>query len=429
MFCENLKKIYILNQSLQWFMIGLILPILTVFQVEKGLDLFEVGIVMGVYSTSIILLELPTGALADTIGRKKVFILSLILMFVAFFGMLISQEFWHYVIAFAFLGASRSLSSGTIDAWFIDEFEKKYPDGNLQETLAMVGIFITLSLGGASLLGGYIPMSSLSVIISHIAGFDIYSLNLMFALFLVLCQIFLTSVLVKEERTLEHQTKGILSGLMAFPSIITTSVHYGLKNHLVFLLILASGVWGFSLSGVEILWQPKAKELAGAEFQTSILGILGAGYFFAGAFGSYISIPLCRLFKNDYAFVLFMMRFLMGTVLVIMAISTTQTGFAFAYWTFFLINGVKESPHATIYNEAIPSGKRSTMLSFESFVMQIGGLVGSICLGYVAKNFSIEYAWTFAGALIISSSFLYILVRKQRQLVLIKQAGDLKLSD
>lgn len=423
MLCENLKKIYILNQSLQWFMVGLILPILTVFQVEKGLDLFEVGIVMGVYSTSIILLELPTGALADTIGRKKVFIISVVLMFISFFGMLISQEFWHYIISFAFLGASRSLSSGTIDAWFIDEFEKKYPDGNLQETLAMVGIFVTLSLGGASLLGGYIPMSSLSVIISHIEGFDIYSLNFMIALFLALCQMLLTSVLIKEERIVEHQEKGILSGLMAFPSLIATSVHYGVKNHLVFLLILASVFWSFSLSGVEMLWQPKAKEVAGAEFQTSILGILGAGYFFAGALGSYISIPLCRLFKNDYAFVLFMMRFFMGTVLVIMAISTTQVGFAIAYWTFFLINGVKESPHATIYNEAIPSEKRSTMLSFESFVMQIGGLAGSICLGYLANNFSIEYAWMFSGALITSSSLIYILVRKQRQLIVEQPSG------
>ena len=120
----NIRNIYILNQSLQWFMVGLILPVLTVLQVEKGLELFEVGIVMGVYSAFIILLELPTGGLADTIGRKKVFLLSLVFMFASFLGMLISHEFWHYVVSFAFFGVSRSLSSGTIDAWFVDEFEK-----------------------------------------------------------------------------------------------------------------------------------------------------------------------------------------------------------------------------------------------------------------------------------------------------------------
>ena len=412
----NIRNIYILNQSLQWFMVGLILPVLTVLQVEKGLELFEVGIVMGVYSAFIILLELPTGGLADTIGRKKVFLLSLVFMFASFLGMLISQEFWHYVVSFAFFGVSRSLSSGTIDAWFVDEFEKKYPDGNLQETLAKVGIFITLSLGVASLLGGYIPMSSLSLGISGIEGFDIYSLNLIISLFFVLCQAILTLVLVKEERTFEQQEQGIFLSLKEFPSVISTSINYGLKNRLVFLLIIASCVWCFSLSGVEMLWQPKAKELAGAEFQTSILGILGAGYFFAGAFGSYISIPLCRFFKNDYAFVLFIMRLLMGTVLVLMALSTTQAGFTIVYWIFFLINGVKDSPHASIYNEAIPSERRSTMLSFESFVMQIGGLAGSVLLGYMANYFSIGYAWIFTGALIVASSFLYLAVRRQRQL-------------
>ena len=70
-----------LNQGFHWFIIGLIIPITALLQLEKRLDLFQIGIVMAVYGTTVILLELPTGGLADAIGRKRVYLISLVMLF------------------------------------------------------------------------------------------------------------------------------------------------------------------------------------------------------------------------------------------------------------------------------------------------------------------------------------------------------------
>jgi len=69
---KKLLFIYALNQTFHWFIVGLLIPVMALLQLEKGLDLFQIGITIAVYSGTVILLELPTGGLADAIGRKSI---------------------------------------------------------------------------------------------------------------------------------------------------------------------------------------------------------------------------------------------------------------------------------------------------------------------------------------------------------------------
>lgn len=64
---KKLLFVFSLNQTFHWFIIGLIIPVITLLQLEKGLDLFQIGIVIAVYSATIILLELPTGGLLGSL--------------------------------------------------------------------------------------------------------------------------------------------------------------------------------------------------------------------------------------------------------------------------------------------------------------------------------------------------------------------------
>jgi len=73
---KRLLIVYTLNQTFHWFMIGLLFPVFVLFQMDKGLDLFQLGITNGVRAATIIFLELPTGGLSDTIGRKRVYLMS-----------------------------------------------------------------------------------------------------------------------------------------------------------------------------------------------------------------------------------------------------------------------------------------------------------------------------------------------------------------
>lgn len=72
---RRLLSLYILNQSLHWFILGVTLPVTALLLLEKGLDLFQLGVMLAVYSGTVVV-ELPTGGLADAVGRKKVYLLS-----------------------------------------------------------------------------------------------------------------------------------------------------------------------------------------------------------------------------------------------------------------------------------------------------------------------------------------------------------------
>ena len=154
---KSLLIIFTINQIIHWFIIGIFIPIMSLFQLQKGLNLLQIGMTCAIWAATIILLELPTGGLADTIGRKKVYLLSMFMNFISVITLLFAFNFWTIGLGIAFLAASRALSSGSLDAWFVDEFNKVGHPDNLQKALAKVNIFVPIALGVSNLLGGIIP--------------------------------------------------------------------------------------------------------------------------------------------------------------------------------------------------------------------------------------------------------------------------------
>jgi len=402
---KKLLFIYALNQTFHWFIVGLLIPVMALLQLEKGLDLFQIGITIAVYSGTVILLELPTGGLADAIGRKRVYLISLVMSFLSGLVILVAWNFYTMAVGTFFMGVARALSSGSMDAWFVDEFNKIEPAGNLQEALAKVGTFIPAGLGVGSLVGGFLPMS-FGKITSQVPGFGVYSANLITINTLVIVQFLLTSILVVEHLH-PDRSADVWSGFKLLPEVISTSMQYGIKDRVILMLLLSALAWGLGLSGLENLWQPRVKDILGSDSQTWIFGLLSTGYFLAGSLGYILITPICKLFNNNYPQVLFGTRLLMGTFFFLLALQGSLAGFAIFYLTLFIFNGMSNPPHAALFNAQIPEEKRSTLLSFESFFLQIGGLFGSLLMGYISNTISIPIAWFVGSGILGVSSLVY----------------------
>jgi len=405
---KNLVFVYTLNQSVHWFVIGLIFPVMILIVLEKGLNIFQAGAVMAVYSATTILLELPTGGMADIIGRKRVYTISLAVLFLAGLVLLISWDFITVVFAVILNGTARALSSGTIDAWFVDEFKRQRPDENLQESLAKAGVFIPAGIGLGSLIGGALPPVSQQLGVSD-WGFGPYALNMIAFLLMVVVQFALTSVFVVEifERE-KGEGRSIVTGDL--PKQLSTAMSYGVRNRVVLILLVAVSTFGFGLASVELLWQPRVLAISGDSTETWNLGVLAAGYFFSSSVGNFLSPRTCRLLKNNYAAALTAMRVAIGICLLMLAWQHGVLGFALFYFLMFFFSGVSDSPHATLFNNQIPKKVRSTLLSFQSVMLQLGGLCGSLVIGYIAKAYSIPSAWTVAAVVILLSSITYLVL-------------------
>jgi DHA1 family quinolone resistance protein-like MFS transporter len=403
---RSLRFLATWNLSFHWFAVGLILPVLTLYMLEKGLSLTQIGLAGAMYSGVTVLLELPTGGLADTIGRKKIYITSLLFQIAAAAIMLHVRALSALMFAFAFQGISRSLSSGAMDAHFIDEFYRIDPKVNLQREMARIGTWIPVGLGIGSLLGGFIPM---------IIGFfteasyldSLYASNFLVFAGVLVIQLVTTAVFVREEPR-EGGNGSLLKGFAKLPEVVSVSMRFGIGHPVVLLLLLGTFAWGFSISSLEQLWQPQVKSIIDPSTGTWIFGFLTTGYFLAAALGNAMSTAICRLFGNRYSTVLFAARLAMGILYAVLALQSGIVLFTVFYFAMFMFNGVPASPESSLFNAAVPSHQRSTLLSFSSLFMQTGAILGQILLSFTADRLSIKIAWLIAAGIIAASSLLYL---------------------
>lgn len=415
-------RVMLLNQSLHWFMIGLVLPVLSLFVLEKGMDYLRLGTLIAIYSGVTVVAELPTGGLADSLGRKRVYLLSLCCNALGALLLLAARGFPLLALGFAVLGFGRALSSGSMEAHFVDELLALDPKVDLQRIMAGLGVAVPLALGLASLAGGYLPALG-SRLLSRGLLSNKYAVNYLAYLLAAMLQFLLTAALVRGggPRQLPG-TAEAPAGLSAqprlarprpsqprasLPRILKEALALGLGERTVFLLLAGGLAWGFSVSGLEQLWQPRVQELRGGAGSSAIFGYLGFGYFAAAAVGSWASTPLCRLFGGRHGPALGASKLLMGGLFLLLAGAGTVPAFAALYLLTFAANGLASAPESALLHGAIPSERRSTLLSLSSLCVQAGGILGSLLMGFLAETYSIGTAWRLAALALAASSWLY----------------------
>ena len=71
-------RVFQIHQFLDRFAMGLTVAVVPLALTDRGMDLFQISLLFGVYSLTTMTMELPFGGLADTIGRKPVFLAAVV---------------------------------------------------------------------------------------------------------------------------------------------------------------------------------------------------------------------------------------------------------------------------------------------------------------------------------------------------------------
>src|SRR5215213_11371918 len=161
---ERLTRNFILLRALRWLPVGLVLPFLVLTPVARGLDLGAVGLVFAVHSAVLILLEVPSGALADTIGRKRVLVVGAALTAASLGIFAVAESVLAFMASVAALAAGRALISGALEAWYVDSLRALDPVAPLAHGLsrgtAAEGVAMALgALSGGALVSIANPSS------------------------------------------------------------------------------------------------------------------------------------------------------------------------------------------------------------------------------------------------------------------------------
>lgn len=411
-----IRRRYAVVVFLIWFATALPLAVSVLLAQARGLSLSQIGLVMGAYSLIIVLLELPTGGLADAVGRKRVALVAHALAALSGAALLVAFSFPAYLAAMALYGVGRALASGALDAWYVDALRAADPDADLQPALAGAETASLLGLGLGTLLGGALPGRFADLPPDGAAVLTPLAVPLVAALAARLLLLPAVALLIREERPRGGGTWAELrAGFRAVPALVGDAITLSRGNRRLLLLMAASFVSGFALLGLESFWQPF---FAALPAPTTLFGVIMAGSFLVGMTGNMLAARLGRGGASSpekrHAVLAGAARLWQGLFVVALAASTAVVSAVAFFWLVYLTAGVGVSPHAALVNDEIPADRRSTMLSVQSLAAYAGSFAGGAVLGRLAEHVSIGAAWTAAGGLLVVSAAAYLLLARER---------------
>ena len=90
----------------------------------KGMNLIQIGLLEGVYHIVGFLCEVPSGAMADLLGRKKTVLLGRFLCLASRVLMIFAGSFWGFAFAFTIQALSYNMNSGSAEALIFDSLKQ-----------------------------------------------------------------------------------------------------------------------------------------------------------------------------------------------------------------------------------------------------------------------------------------------------------------
>lgn len=384
-------KIYSVLYFLNFYLSGLLIPVLSLLLIEKGATLSNLSIILGLYAFTVVLLELPTGIMADIFGRKKTFCLSLVISTIGFVIILLGKGFGFMCMGIMFYGLSKALASGSFDALFIDYYIEQNGKDHLHNITSRLSVLEALGLSAGAVSGGLFP----KIAAQYFPALGIYDLNLILRIVLSLIVSVMAMIYIEETKKPENTER------ISIKQHVINSSSLVMKNTTVICIFISVFATGFFLSSLETYWQPHFISLLPNDNMMGLLGVMAFLYLAAATLGSIASNKLIKKYKFNSKKMYLSMRLLMSVFLVATSLQTNVYPFIGFYSIIYLVFGMASVPEGAILNGEVPSRIRASVLSVYSFIFQVGGLSGSLLYSIIIKYVSIPDIWSIAACIIL----------------------------
>lgn len=119
-----------------------------------GLNMAEIGVAEGIYHATSIICEIPSGAVADLLGRKRSMVCSRVCTAISCVVMLFSKSFWWFAAGFAVQALGNNLNSGSEEALVYDSMKCVGQEEGYLKVCGRLDLVLEVSQGIATVLGG-----------------------------------------------------------------------------------------------------------------------------------------------------------------------------------------------------------------------------------------------------------------------------------
>ena len=396
---RSLRRRYHLLLALRFIPTGLLVTVFVLLMRQRGLTLAEIGLGTAAQGLVMLFLELPSGGLADALGRKPVLVLAGLFGLVSTAVLLLADTVVLLAVVAALQGVFRALDSGPLQAWFIDASLLADPDSDIERDLAHADVVICASIGVGALLGGllvHIDVMGISPLALPVMASGAVQVLGLFAVLSMMDEIRAGAGWVAARRAVGN-----------VPGVIVEAVQVIRASRLLMALALGELLWGFGMLAFETLMPARLAELrGGVDDAAALLGPAVTAAWILSAAGAAASPWLVRRFGSGWAG--FGLRLAHGATVVGMGVAAGPTGLIVAYLATYWVHGATAPVHYGMVHRAVESRHRATVVSANSLTSQVGGAVSGIVLGALADATSITTAMLVAAAVLAAAAPLYL---------------------
>ena len=393
---RSAERRFVLLTALRWLPVGFVVPVTVLLAASRGLSPVEIGLVFTAHGVVIVLLELPTGGLADALGRRPVLLLSGALNLTGLLLLAVAQDTWGFVLAYAVTGIGRALDSGPLEAWFVDAVHAADPRADPTRGLSRAGVADGAALAAGALAGGALPLLfGQSLVAPFLAAAGATALGLLAVAVLV--------VPVGPVRTSLGPWAALRSGLADVPRVVTTAVRLAARDRTLRLLMLIALGTGPVLVSIELLAPLRFAELVGGDAAGgqaySVVVTLGFG---AAALGSALALQARRAARGSARTATAVLMVLAAGGLALMAASGGVVVLAAGALAFYLCNGASWPLRKHLLHVRVDAAHRATMVSASSLAMQLGGIVSNQVQPRVYEAHGPRWAFGLAAVVLLA---------------------------
>jgi MFS family permease len=382
---RSIQRTYLLLMLGNTLAASFIWGINTIFLLDAGLSNLEAFAANAFFTGGMVLFEVPTGIVADTVGRRMSYLLGTVtlsastVLYVLLWQ--IEGPFWAWALVSILLGLGFTFFSGAVEAWLVDALTATGFTGELESVFGRGQMVSGAAMLTGSVAGGFIAQQ--------------VSLGTPFVLrAAVLVVMFAVAFrLMHDIGFAPEKSEGPLKEMRR---IASSSIDYGWRVPAVKWLMLESlftggvGIYAF------YALQPYLLELYGDPQAYQIAGLVAAIIAGAQILGGLTAPWIRRRFRRRTSALIGMATL---SVITLALIGTIES-----FWPVIglivvwgLLFAASMPIRQTYMNGMIPSRQRATILSFDSLMDSTGGVWAQPILGRAAD------VWGYAPSYLLGA--------------------------
>ena len=365
---SNIGKLFILRGlAFAWFPI----PTLILFYQSHGLDLGQAVLLKTILSLSILCLEVPSGYLADRLGRKFCLVVGSVAWLVGWLFYCTGSSFATFAVAEILAGVAASLISGADTAIAYETLLELNREDDYR-------IFE----------GRLVAIAGITEAVCGLIGAAIAEINLVYPFYL---QTICIAVYLVLSLTLAEPKRHVARTAIEHQSVKTIIVDVFIKRPRLRWLILLGSI--FSTATFLIVW------LSQGYFQEIELPITAMGWTWA-IFHLLMSLASINAHRIETLLgirkALIILVLLLGGAYILLGSVTSMVGIVFIA-LIYLVRGVRSPLTLNLINQQVPSHIRATVLSLSSFTFHLGFAIISPAIAAITSSYSLSLSLLISG--------------------------------